>query len=275
MAAIDEIICWMKTVGIRVSEHCRLSHFKRVLERTARGEFEPGPDTKKAARLQLISRFETAELLRIKNTFSHFHNRPEAIRRLKRIVKDPVLAEHNDTNSFGRDAQEELSVAATLEQGGATITICEPDIICDINQFRYAIAVKRVKSAKNWEQNVKQADGQIRKAGGLGVVSLELSQAIGAYRKVYSVNNSAELRAACLRYADDFLAKDIDVIRDILDPKIHLGVVIRFAAHALVRGIGPSTTQYCDVIHFDTNKPYRTMAIRSLRESFQRGGLLK
>lgn len=263
--AVEKTISKLQSLGVRVSPNCRISRFLSILKITGDGDFGRKGSVDTNARLQLTARSEAAELDRIIESLDRFQNPSDAIKLLRRIVKDPTLPASAKSNSFGRDAQEELLVASILQRGGAKVYLQEPDIVCHINRYRFVIAVKRAKSPSNWEQNLRKADEQIKKYGGLGVVALEISEAISSKKKVHYVSTSDEIRDACNRYADDFCDKHLIKIRRILDSKIHLGMILRFSAHSLIKNRGPMTTAYHDVIHFNTDKLHRTMAIATLR----------
>ena len=99
----------------------------------------------------------------------------ETARWLRKINRD-ILEPHKGTDrSPGRDAQFEFYVAAICTKAGMAISFQEPDLLCDLQGERYALAVKRVKSQRKFEKNFRSAVRQIERSRATGFAVMDLS----------------------------------------------------------------------------------------------------
>ena len=101
--------------------------------------------------------------------------------RLKRLVEDNVLPQDTRGNSFGRDVQCELFVAALCQQARLFAELHEsPDVRCRIGRQTLGLAVKRIKSVdhfeERFEQHFRKAVVQIVESRLPGIVVVDISR---------------------------------------------------------------------------------------------------
>ena len=97
---------------------------------------------------------------------------------LERLVRDPPLP-HSGNISRGRDLQAELLVAAACVSGGMkNVRLTEPDVAATIDEERWGIAVKRVKSQSRITDNIKEAARQAHEAHIPAAIYIDVSQAL-------------------------------------------------------------------------------------------------
>lgn len=97
---------------------------------------------------------------------------------INRILNDSVLPQGDKRKSTGRDAQAEAFVFAVCRNAGMNPLLEEPDVVCEVGQERFGIAVKRLKALSQFEKRLKNAAKQIQGSGLLGVISLEVTLAV-------------------------------------------------------------------------------------------------
>jgi len=51
----------------------------------------------------------------------------------------------------------------------------EPDLLCEVSDIEYGVAVKRIKSAKKFETNVRDAADQVERSEIAGIIALDIS----------------------------------------------------------------------------------------------------
>lgn len=84
----------------------------------------------------------------------------------------------DDTNSLARDTQFELYVAALCQYAGIPVEVREPDIIIKPAGVRLGVAAKRVKSARKVRERVHEGGAQLKRAGLVGIVALNLDELV-------------------------------------------------------------------------------------------------
>jgi len=96
---------------------------------------------------------------------------------LKTIVNDSVLPQDDKTYSRGRNTQAEVFAFAVCKNAGMQPTFEEPDVICEINEVRYAIAVKRIKGLSQFVKRIREGANQIQKRGLTGFLCIDITMA--------------------------------------------------------------------------------------------------
>jgi len=91
-----------------------------------------------------------------------------------RLINDTVLPQGSTTQSPGRDVQAELFVFAACRKAGLNPTFQEPDIVCLLDHQKIAVAVKRIKNLKQLVKRIREGASQIKKAGGCGIVFVDV-----------------------------------------------------------------------------------------------------
>lgn len=117
---------------------------------------------------------------------------------LKRVVYDSTLPQQDKTQSVGRNVQVELYVYAICIRAGLTpARLDEPDVQCSLNDQRFGLAVKRIKSLQKLEERVRKAAEQIERCKLPGVIVLDTTIALNPKNsRIWEVNDSLEFGAA-------------------------------------------------------------------------------
>lgn len=110
--------------------------------------------------------------------FEMLRDNAEAQKRLRRLLKDPVIPSAERADSFGRDIQSELYVAAVCQRAELGPRFAEPDVYCSRSEPELGIAVKRLTSRKGFEEAIRGAAGQIDKSEFPGIIVVETSIAL-------------------------------------------------------------------------------------------------
>jgi hypothetical protein len=95
-----------------------------------------------------------------------------------KLLDDSVLPQKDRMQSPGRNAQAEAFVFAVCQSADMRPSFGEPDVVCEIDQQRLGIAVKRLKTPAQFEKRLKEAAEQIQRSGLLGVISVEVTLAV-------------------------------------------------------------------------------------------------
>ncbi len=93
----------------------------------------------------------------------------------KLLVKDDPLPQDSPLNSPGRDIQCELYVASVCAKAGMRPRLVEPDIVCDVNDKTFCIAVKRIKNESKFEARFRDGARQIAETGIPGFIAIDVS----------------------------------------------------------------------------------------------------
>lgn len=97
-----------------------------------------------------------------------------AYRKLRRALKDSTLPQEDEKQSFGRDTQFELYIAAIcIKAELVPVNFAEPDVRAFLKEQQFGIAAKRLKSIGNLEKNIRNAGNQIRDSGLPGIIALD------------------------------------------------------------------------------------------------------
>lgn len=96
---------------------------------------------------------------------------------LQTIVKDSVFPQDDKTDGRGRNTQAEIFAFAVCKNAGMQPIFEEPDVACEINGVRYAIAVKRIKRLSQFVKRVREGAIQIQKRGLTGFLCIDITMA--------------------------------------------------------------------------------------------------
>jgi hypothetical protein len=97
---------------------------------------------------------------------------------LKKTVGDQPLPQSSLSNSFGRDSQFHLYVAAIAQNAGFTdVRSAEPDVLANLGPEECGFAAKRIKNINNLPTRIAKASEQIARSKRPGLITLETSLA--------------------------------------------------------------------------------------------------
>jgi len=126
-----------------------------------------------------------------------------AIRAMESGDPFPLHARRKEGSS-GRDIQFECFIAAICALGGYAVEFTEPDVRVSGFGHEFLIAAKRPRTEGSVEKNFRKAQRQIDRAGGRGLVALDVSEVLhhGQLFRSRTDRDAADLARAS---ADRFL----------------------------------------------------------------------
>ncbi len=165
-----DVIDRLRALGIESVANSRLMTMKRVLDRGVVSY----DDLEFAIALESIR-----DLQHIGFALSVLKEHPDTLQfrdLIKRLILDSELPQDDLINSDGRDAQLELYLAAICQNAGMLpVNVEEPDVTCFIDEVKFGIAAKRIKSRKQARSHIRKATEQIQRSGYPGIIVLDLS----------------------------------------------------------------------------------------------------
>jgi len=110
---------------------------------------------------------------------------------VKMLLNDCVLPQDDQADTSGRDAQAELFVFAGCRKASFNPSFKEPDVVCSLDGQEVLIAVKRIKNMRQLVKRIRIGASQIVKAGGYGIVVVDVMIAMNPknYRIIAKVSN--------------------------------------------------------------------------------------
>lgn len=135
---------------------------------------------------------------------------------IKRLLKDSAIPLAEAPTSPGRDLQTELLTAATCVRAEmAEVALQEPpDVQTTLDGKRWGIAVKRLKSAKRLDDNMRDAAKQVERSGLPGVILLDISLAFNGESIPLFAPSAAEFEAAQENRLQEIIRMNERVILD-------------------------------------------------------------
>lgn len=191
-----------RSSGIPVGAGNRIDLYRRVIRR----HFVPEQDgvrmpTEEAARALLCAGSELRTLRFILTQLGR-----------KRSWRDELGAVfggaehlHDDRNHDSRSRQAELHIAARLAWMGLGVEPGEPDIVARWGQWRFGVAVKRIRSEGQYRKRLEEGFDQIRLAKLPGLVAIDLTHLLWFDRKPLFVNHPDGMSIATLKMLQEFV----------------------------------------------------------------------
>jgi hypothetical protein len=143
-------------------------------------------------RLERMSQIRT-EVDDIVTAVEHLSSPPEVPdweRLFERIQKGALFAAPSDDKP--REAQVELLMGALMHATGAEVSFREPDAHAIFRGHSISFAAKRPSSKSNFRKTVREGRNQLNRAGGTGVLFLDLSQLATEHSQVRRMSSRAE-----------------------------------------------------------------------------------
>ena len=160
-----------------------------------------------------------------------------AIECIKRMTKSGMDLSLREV-SQGKDALWEIDLAASMKRKGIAVSHVEPDLVANFGFGPCPIACKKVYSETNFEVQMRKGAQQVAKAGGAGLVAVNLDDL---------VPEDALLQSATQSSASDFLATFNHAFIDRHRPKMQ-----RFIVDKRCIGVLVSTTTLADIVQSST-----------------------
>jgi hypothetical protein len=168
--------------GVRIGDNSRLRKYVKHMR-------EEGAAFAAADRLEFMSQIRS-DAEEIVTAVEHLVAPPEVPgweRLFKRIQRGPLIAAPRDDP--GRDAQVELLMGSVLRSTNAGVSFRGADAEATYRGHSIGFAAKRPRSSKNLGKLVKDGRDQLARAGGTGVLFLDLSQLAPEHAQVRTVTS--------------------------------------------------------------------------------------
>jgi hypothetical protein len=179
-------------VGCSTARSSRIGEYRRAFNRLRNASLSKQDLSIRASEQLLQSLVDFEQLRVIRSAWAASHDKAKWAPALQRVAEGcpfPLHANRPEASS-GRDFQFECYIAAVLELSGIGSMLDEPDIVITDARFPYRIAAKRPREVASIEPNVRKAKRQLARAGGKGIVALDLSEPLFHGQLVRSSNNS-------------------------------------------------------------------------------------
>ena len=166
----EDVVTLCGALNLVIPAGSRLDKMRRVV--LERGEnavtLRDNPDFE-------IALESVRDLIQARVILSQMGRGAEFPRLFRRLVRDAVLPQENLKDSWGRDTQCELFVAAICSVAGLPPKLSEPDITLRFAGTSWGVAVKRIKNEKNFRKRIKEGIEQIAHTGLPGVIIADVS----------------------------------------------------------------------------------------------------
>ena len=182
---LERILNRLVAGGIHIDDSSRLRQYVKLMR-------EEGSSLEDRARLELMSQIRS-DADEIVNAVEHLSATPEVPgwqRLFERIKRGPLFPAPFDDKA--REAQVELFLGAVMRSTGAEVSFAGADAQAVYREHLISFEAKRPSSLTNYGHNVKGGRNQLGRAGGTGVLFLDLSQLATEHARVNTVSSYDE-----------------------------------------------------------------------------------
>ena len=181
IGAADGGLTRLADLGVEVQSDNRLLRARDTIERCERLNVQLGPGD---PRMERTLAEANKTVFEIQLALRGLANPTKAVRKKLRIMLRGLDVPMDMQNDHARDEQAEFVTAALFCAAGYTVDVAEPDLIIRKGARQLGVAVKRVKSDRQFQARVRKANDQLRdsKLQGLIVVNPELMLARAYYQ---------------------------------------------------------------------------------------------
>lgn len=222
----------VRELGLNPNPSSRLMKMHKVLNR----EHVPFDDPDFFIALEA-----TRDIQHLRFVFDKAHahcNDPKFRKVVERLLNDSVLPQQDPEKSPGRDAQFELYLAAICQNAGLLpVDYEEPDVTCTVEDTKFGIAAKRLKSRnpRQVKKHIREAADQIKKTNLPGIIAIDLSFARNQRNKPIISKLQSQW---CVMIADAknnhfFEEHELDIYRWVAGTDV-LGVLVFDFTHRLL-----------------------------------------
>ncbi|OME81221.1 hypothetical protein BK122_17455 [Paenibacillus pabuli] len=149
------------------------------------------------------------ELITIANSKNVLSCTDKTVRsEIQSIFSGGIIENNKDTKPWNYQFQYYLS--SIFERSGLQVKLEEPDFTFNFKAKKYAVAAKRLNGRGSIEQNIKEAEAQIKKTNHYGFIALSLD-------KIYKNMNTVET----FDHADKSVRTANELIQIIIKEQIH------------------------------------------------------
>jgi hypothetical protein len=230
-------IAALSVAGVRLSPSSRFQQYLLQLEAAVRAD---GLTVPAGADLKVWVR-SLSELDDLHLVISQLRRGPEVRgwqQRVRDVVSGPIVRGDEVKHSRARDIQFELVTAAMFRQARYGVVLDEPDVIIDSTIPSFGIAAKRPRSFDAVQRNVESAARQIRRSGRLGIVALDITDAIAPEDPCIRTARYDDAFAWVIRSADTFLNEHERYLRRFRKSDLTIGLAVHFALPVFVDSPG-------------------------------------
>lgn len=266
---LDNVSRILNALNIPVKPGSRIHQYRKILEFDTFDEFEKVLEKSSIKELYQVN----LELYQISITLNHLKNSPYAQKwqdKIKFLADGHTLPE-KDSNNLARNHQFELYVAVIMQIAGFNPKPKEPDILINLDSSDVAIAVKKPKSFKNIDSNLKSARRQIVNSSYPGIIFLDLSTVSNVNNKVMRTDDMSSATHHLINYLDKYIELNYTAIRNIVNSSSVFGIAlhvntlvetdkgITHSSRITVRNLCHHNDPYADKLYAFTNQISNTL----------------
>lgn len=212
---LDSACTWLQSIGVNYSP-TRLGRYRKLFETFAKHQqsntlnaFADGANFEDWANAV----HEVAKITRIFEGLNTQDNK-NLVERLKKALKGHEMYALDDNDHSGRDFGLELSVAAKFVQSGYSVDFGhDADVAVDIENFKFYVECKRLKSELQIEKRITEGLKQLvtRYKGSptpslsRGILVLSIGKIVNSNLGLLVAENSRALADAAFRYNVAFI----------------------------------------------------------------------
>jgi hypothetical protein len=229
----EDTIRRLKSHGVEIPGGCRVDRYVKMVT-----GFYRDMKLARGANLKTVMQ-AVLELHQLNTILTHLHGEGCGAK-LEEEVRiacfGSELPEEEKNNTPARDKQLELLLAALLKAAGYGVKLVEPDIWVNKGERSFSIAAKRAKSLGNLAKNLRDARKQIVRAGGDGVVGLDISRIYNPKNRVvvFPSDRKAPEPVQCM--VDYFVGKNRQNLVTLLDDRRVFGIMVAMVAPCMLEG---------------------------------------
>lgn len=190
LAAADDTLSRLRTLGVRVPPRCRLELSRDAIRRVNQFNVQLGHGDSATERLYVESHRTVFEFYLITRDLQP--PTPETADRLRRMLGGPIVPTPG-RHDPARDIQAEFLAAVLLFGSGFRVDPEEPDLMLSHGGQKWPVAVKRVTSARNFQKRMRDARGQLTRSKRAGFIAVSADQFLV---EQYEENREADLSAS-------------------------------------------------------------------------------
>ena len=227
---------WITDLGIEY-KRTRFGNYEKDFAEFIKGEGKE--NAKESVKTFMNAHQEANELIRVKNSFDSF-NSSQALETIKKSVAGQRFRNGSKTDQ-SRDFAFELSMASRFIKAGYEVDLRTiTDIVVQVNDRKLYVECKRVKSEKQLEKRVKEANTQTKtrikndtSSKSRSFIALNLTDIINPDAMPIITNSLDSYRRTSAEKLKDFVVSN----KAILSKKQHskcLGVLTEFTTQGFI-----------------------------------------
>ncbi len=209
LGELDAAVEWLAKLGItkrnRISQH--QSNIRMLVQAEKAGQLEQLRKELEPRKIEEIfwSWTESFEFVDVASSLRDA-DPAELLPVLRKAVQGPANPATEEAQISSNDARNimfELVIAARLTRAGLRTSLQEPDVVANLDDWRFLIACKRPLSDVGIKRNVAAAGLQLRRglqkekhARSIGLVALSVSKVLNPGKKILEVQRRSDLSEA-------------------------------------------------------------------------------